>query len=350
MRPILSFLLFLSALWLISCNSSSLPRADVAESERFKTAGDQVFADVYRGPGNELHSLMVIDEGKVVYEKWNIGYSPEQLQVMWSVSKTFTALAVGFAEQDGLLKTADRVTDYFESSELPSEPDSRLADLTLHDLLIMSSGLADCSYQTMRGDVQDWAMSTLSADFQFKPGEYFQYNNMNAYILSVIVSKLTGEKMVEYLNRKLFIPIGIENYHWLESPQGYNNGGWGLYLTTESFAKVCKFFLDKGKWNGKVLLNEAWFDKASHPHIVQYKNLITAPAEIQKQIESRDQWRQGYGYQMWNCTDGAVRMHGAEGQLGIIFPDKNAVVVTTANCSDDKNILDSIWKNIYPLI
>lgn len=346
MRPIAYISLFVMALGLAACQNTSLPRAEASESERFKVAGDQVFEDVYEGPGNVLHSLMILDEGKVVYEKWNIGYSPDQLQVMWSISKTFTALAVGFAQQEGLLHTEDKVMDYFDRSELPSEPDSLLDGLTLHDLLIMSSGLSDCSYRTMKGEVQDWAMTALCEKFCFKPGEMFQYNNMNAYILSVIISRLTGMKMAEYLNRKLFVPLGIEDYHWLESPQGYNAGGWGLYLTTEDLAKVGQFFLDRGRWQGKELLGEDWFVQASYPHIVQYKRLITDPVET----DPRDQWRQGYGYQMWNCTDGAVRMHGAQGQLCIIFPDKNAVVVTTANCSKDVNILDSIWKNIYPLL
>ena len=173
---------------------------------------------------------------------------------------------------------------------------------------------------------------------------------MNTYILSAIVTKVTGKKMADYLNEKLFKPLGIEDYYWCESPQGINTGGWGLYITTESFAKMGQFILQKGEWNGKQLLCAEWFDKATYPHIMQYQNKVTDPVRLEELKRSRNQWEQGYAYQMWNCTDGAVRMHGANGQLGIIFPDKNAVVITTAYSTDTKKMLDSIWENIYPLL
>lgn len=344
--------LFSLTILLTSCSNEdkSLPRADQAETERFQTAGDKVFTDVLTGPDNVINSLMVLDEGKVVYEKYDIGYSPDQLQVMWSVSKTFTAAAVGFAEQDGLLKTSDRVMDYFDATDLPDEPHPYLSELTLHDLLIMSSGLPDLAYGAIQGQIADWTKAILASDFHFKPGDRFEYNSINGYILSVIVSKVTGLKMDDYLNEKLFQPLGIDEYHWLESPQGCNAGGWGLYLSTESLAKMGQFILQKGMWNGKQILSEDWWGKATYPHILQYKNVITDPVEIENLIKSRDYWSQGYAYQMWNCPDGAVRLHGANGQLCIVFPDKNAVVTVTSHVSNEKRLLDAIWQNIYPLL
>lgn len=341
-----------SAILLSACSQSNspLPRADKAECEKFLAAGNKVFTDVLTGPDNVVNSLMVIDEGKVVYEHWDVGCLPEQLQVMWSVSKTFTAIAVGFAEQDGLLKTSDRVIDFFDGDDLPEEPHPWLSELTLHDLLIMSSGWPDHAYGAIQGHLEDWTKTTLASGFSFKPGDRFEYNSINGYILSVIVSKVTGKKMVEYLDEKLFTPLGIDRYHWLESPQGYNTGGWGLYLATEDLAKVGMFILQQGEWNGKQLLSKEWWAKATYPHIPQYKNVITDPQEIDRLIKSRDQWSQGYAYQMWNCPDGAVRMHGANGQLGIIFPDKNAVVVVTSHVNNEKRLLDAIWENIYPLL
>lgn len=345
-----SLISLLAILVATSCSESSLPRADKATMDKFQAAGDKIFADVWGDPGNVLHSLMILDEGEVVYENWSVGYSPEQLHVMWSVSKTFTATAIGFAEQDGLLKTSNKVIDYFSAEELPAEPHEWLKTITLHDLLIMSSGWTDYIYDAMKGKVDDWAKTTLASDYAFEPGEQYHYNSMNTYILSVIVSKVTGKKMVDYLNEKLFCHLGIDDYYWCESPQGYNTGGWGLYITTESFAKMGQFFLQEGEWNGKQLLCKEWFKKATYPHIMQYKNKVSDPAKLEELKSSRNQWEQGYAYQMWNCTDGAVRMHGANGQLGIIFTDKNAVVIATAYSTDTKKMLDSIWENIYPLL
>lgn len=351
MKSILISLLSLAlAIQSFAQEESSLPRADKSESGRFKSAGDKVFTDVLTGPDNVVNSLMILDDGKIVYEAYDIGYSSDQLQVMWSVSKTFTATAVGFAEQDGLLKTSDRVVDHFDSTDLPDNPHPYLSELTLHDLLIMSSGLPDHAYSAIQGHLEDWTRTTLGSEFGFKPGDRFEYNSINGYILSVIISKVTGKKMVEYLDEKLFTPLGIEDFHWLESPQGCNAGGWGLYLSTESLSKMGQFILQKGMWNGKQLLSREWWEKATYPHIPQYKNVITDPVEIENLIKSRDYWSQGYAYQMWNCPDGAVRLHGANGQLCIIFPDKNAVVTVTSHVSNEKRLLDAIWQNIYPLL
>ena len=342
---------FLS-LVLLSCSApkGDLPRGNREECEKFQKAGDQIFKDVLTGPDNVVNSLVIIDEDKVVYEHHDFGYSSDRLQVMWSVSKTFTATAVGFAEQDGLLKTSDKVIDYFDSTELPAEPHPYLAELTLHDLLIMSAGWPDLASLAIQDKLEDWTKAILATDFNFMPGDKFEYNSINGYILSVIVSKVTGKKMVEYLDEKLFTPLGIEEFHWLESPQGHNTGGWGLYLSTEDLAKFGLFILHQGEWNGKQILSKEWWQKATYPHIPQYKNVITDPVEIDNLIKSRDYWSQGYAYQMWNCPDGAIRMHGANGQLGIIFPDKNAVVIVTSHLWDEKKLLDAIWKNIYPIL
>ena len=334
----------------VSCKDSSLPRADKATCEKFTAAGDKLYTDVFAGPGNVLHSLMIVDEGEVVYESWNIGFTPELPHVMWSVSKTFTATAIGFAEQEGLLSTSDKVISFFDESELPAQMHPWLAEMTVHDLLTMSSGWPDIVGDAIQGKVDDWAKATLALDFQFEPGTQFQYNSMDSYILSVIASRATGRKVNDYLEEKLFKPLKIKEHIWSESPQGYNAGGWGLYLNTESLVKVGQFFLQKGTWDGAELLDAGWFDKATYPHIMQYQNVVTDPVELENLRNCRDHWCQGYAYQMWNCNDGAVRMHGAGCQLCIIFPEQNAVVVTTAEISDEKRILDAIWENIFPLL
>ena len=266
---------FLS-LVLLSCSApkGDLPRGNREDCEKFQKAGDQIFKDVLTGPDNVVNSLVIIDEDKVVYEHHDFGYSSDRLQVMWSVSKTFTATAVGFAEQDGLLKTSDKVIDYFDSTELPAEPHPYLAELTLHDLLIMSAGWPDLASLAIQDKLEDWTKTILATDFNFMPGDKFEYNSINGYILSVIVSKVTGKKMVEYLDEKLFTPLGIEEFHWLESPQGHNTGGWGLYLSTEDLAKFGLFILHQGEWNGKQIAGEvAWYlsDNAPAAFAVEYQ-------------------------------------------------------------------------------
>ncbi len=319
-----------------SCNViQNLPRADKDAMESFKPYGDRVFSDVWGRACNELHSLMVVKDGKVLYERWSTGHEADELHIMWSASKTFTATAAGFAVQEGLLRLDDRVVSFFTEEELPAMPSGRLESMTVRNLLTMSSGFdTDFIGRANSGEDFDWAKETLALNSKFEPGAEFSYNSMDTYLLSVIVSRVTGMKVADYLDDRLFRHIGITEYEWEESPQGYTAGGWGLFLSTESFAKMCLFFLQKGVWNGKRLLNEAWFDQAGTNQIVK-----DVPAD-------RDDFNSGYGFQMWVCHNDAPRFDGAWSQFGIILYDKNAVVVTTAHCSDGKLLLDSVWDNI----
>ena len=347
-----AFVTAVSLVVLCACGGNSLPRGTADDFTRYKEAGDKVFEDTWSEACNELHSLMVVKDGEVVYENYAPALSADELHIMWSVSKTFTATAVGFAVQDGLISLDDKVVDYFPE-ELPAERHEWLNEMTLHDLLIMSSGLRyDHIGRAAGGQQFDWVRETLSAPFDFRPGTMYHYNSMNTYLLSVIVSRVTGMKIADYLDRKLFTPLGIKNYHWTESPQGYNSGGWGLHISTESLAKMGQFMLQRGCWNGKQLLFEEWFDEAMSPQIMQYEGRIADPAELQRFKESmaRDQWHQGYGYQMWCCIDGAYRLDGAWSQFCIIFPEHNAVVAATSHAGNGATIFNSIWTNILPLL
>lgn len=354
--------LLLTLSLLISCNNSqlevqqssdseidnSLPRAEAEELPCDVTQFDQVFRDVWGLACNELHGLMVVKDGKVIYEKYDTGHHAEELHVMWSVSKTFTATAVGFACQEGLMSVDDKVLDYFEA-EAPVNPSILLKEMTVKDLLIMSSGFQDDYIGRSFSDMTfDWAAETLMSPLMYKPGSMYSYNSMNTYLLSVIVSRVTGKTVAEYLNRKLFTPLGIDEFIWESSPQGYSAGGWGLYITLESMAKMGQFFLNRGTWNGQRLLNESWFDEAMKPQIMQWQGHMNQweAAEVYKY----DEWNQGYGYQMWVCTHGAVRLDGAWGQYVIIVPEKNLVVACQAHNGDGARFIQSVWRNIYDLL
>lgn len=326
-----------------SCSDySTLPRDLMKDTARF----DSVFMDVSSVACHELHALMVVKDGKVVYERWDHGYDPEHLHVMWSASKTFTAAAVGFAVQDGLLQLTDKVVDYFTDEELPEVQSDWLKKMTVNDLMIMSSGFKDDFIAKADSGVDfDWAKATLASEVIFEPGTRFAYNSMNTYLLSVIVSRVTDKRMDDYLQKKLFEPMGIENYMWKQSPQGYSIGGWGLYLRTEDFAKMGQFFLQKGRWGKKQLLSEEWMAAASSPQIMQYAGQGLTPDDV-AEMEPKP-WNQGYGYQMWMCPKGGYRLDGAWSQLCVIYPDKNLVIAAQAHTDNVGGILQSIEDRIY---
>lgn len=298
---------------------------------------DKVFHDVRLTGTNELHSLIVMQHGKVIYEKYATGQEPDYLHILWSASKTFTSTAIGFAQQEGLLNLDDKVVSFFPE-KLPADPALELESLTVRNLLMMSSGLdKDTIGAIEAGDMASPTDSILAFGFRFAPGEKFKYNSCNTYLLSAIITKLTGQTVEEYLTSRLFEPLGIYDHIWEVSTEGCSMGGWGLHITTRSFAKMGQFYLQRGVWNGQRLLEEKWFDEATAARIDSSEGRVNPD------------WVAGYGYQLWRCSvPGSFRLDGAWGQLSIVIPDKDAVVTLNAHTRDVQSVMTSIWKNIYP--
>jgi CubicO group peptidase (beta-lactamase class C family) len=171
------------------------------------------------------------------------------------------------------------------------------------------------------------------------PGTHFQYNTLGAYTLSAIVTKVTGQTTLEYLKPRLFEPLGIENPRWDSSPEGNSLGGYGLYLCTEDIAKFGQLYLQKGKWNGKQIVPEKWVEEATRKQV---------PNDKAPHSKLGIDWRQGYGYQFWRCTHDSFRGDGAAGQLIVVIPAKDMVVVTTADTGNFQGEMNAIWDHLYP--
>lgn len=335
-----------------ACNpkDTKLPRAKESEITANVKQFDQVFYEVFHNLTEELHSLMVIKDGKVIYEQYSTGHNAEEQHVLWSATKTFTALAAGFARQDGLLDVTDPVTKFCREGEIPAGRADSLSRIKIHNLLTMSSGLGDFDYvfDPMEDGTVNPVLSCLSSPIQVDPGTRFAYNNNDSHLAAICVSRAVGMKLRDYLDEKLFKPLGIRNYSWFEDPCGNNIGSFGLYMTTESIGKVALFILQRGKWNGKQLLEESWFDLQTTEQIFQGINNPDVKPEDIPVLHKENDWSAGYGYQMWMCKDGrGFRLDGANGQFGIVMPSKNAVAVLTAKCWNTVFELDSFWKNVY---
>jgi hypothetical protein len=164
-------------------------------------------------------------------------------------------------------------------------------------------------------------------------------------MLSAIVQKVTGQKVIDYLNQKFFKPLGISDVDWETDPNGVNVGGWGLRLHTEDMAKMGQFYLQKGKWNGKQLLPESWINEATTAHSNQWPSWIGDTTG-----RASNDWMQGYCYQFWRCTHNCFRADGAFGQYIVVMPEKDAVVVITSESADLQGELSLIWKYIFPAL
>ena len=330
----------------INALTKQLPRQEA--TKKLAKAADKYLHAVAESK-QDLHSIMVVKDGKVVFEKWLGSGKENEPHVLNSVSKTFTSAAVGLAISEGKLNLTDKVIKFFPD-KLPVQVGEHLSALTIRHLLTMNTG-HEKDPSKLRNTEKDWEKAFLHTEFPRQPGTIFCYNSLATYMLSAIVQKVTGQKLVDYLYPRLFRPLGINNVSWQESPTGVNAGGWGLFLKTEDLAKMGLLLLQGGQWQGKQVLPAEWVKEMSSaqvPCVPAGRNSDALP-QLMKNAKKSD-WLQGYGYQMWRCRHNAFRADGAAGQYIIVIPEKNAVVATTANIGNMQAEIDLIWKYLLPAL
>jgi CubicO group peptidase (beta-lactamase class C family) len=144
--------------------------------------------------------------------------------------------------------------------------------------------------------------------------------------------------VLDYLKPRLFEPLGIENPEWGATAEGYNFGGYGLFIRTEDIAKFGQLYLQKGKWNDRQLIPEKWVEAATSKQVDNDK----APS-----ARTTD-WQQGYGFQFWRCQHNAYRGDGRDGQICLVIPEQDAVIAITAQTGQMQTELDLVWEKLLP--
>lgn len=286
----------------------------------------------------ELHSFMFIRHGKVIAEGWWNPYGSDYKHIMFSASKTFTATAVGLAVSENRLKITDKVISFFPYS-LPDSISDYMRALTVQNLLTMSVG-QDPEPWVMGSD-GDWIRAFLKTAPVHKPGTVFKYNNAATFMLSAIVQQVTGQTVFDYLQTRIFKPLAIHGIDWDLSPQGINLGMIGLRLRTEDMAKFGELILLNGVWNGKQLISKEWIKEAT-----SFKIQTSIPGS--KDSVGQNDWGQGYCYQMWRGRNNTVRLDGLGGQFVVLIPDKDAIVVLTANAKNTQDELNLVHNYLIP--
>jgi CubicO group peptidase (beta-lactamase class C family) len=341
-------------LTLTACKNNVKETAEIIDLPRAETPDNvaQTMDTFFQEAANDsmdIHSVMIVKDGSVIYSRWQSEGVDSVPHVLHSVSKTFTATAVGLAIADGKMALTDKVVSFFPD-KLPAEVSDHLKAMTVRDLLTMSCG-HDEEPTGQRGQDADWVQVFLAHPVVHEPGTFYLYNSLGTYMLSAIVQKVTGEKVVDYLDARLFQPLHIDKPKWEESPQGINCGGWGLYLKTEDLAKMGQLLLQKGEWNGKQIIPAEWVAEMSKKQVESINpGTRIEQAEERGLTKETSDWMQGYGYQMWRCRPGCFRADGARGQYIIVVPDKNAVIAITSNVENLQGELNLVWKNILPVL
>jgi CubicO group peptidase (beta-lactamase class C family) len=320
-------------------NTDKLPRS-IPESEGVSSAGIIDFLNAVDTGRVELHSFMFIRHGKVIAEGWWSPYGSDYKHLLYSASKTFTATAIGLAISENRLKLSDKVISFFPYS-LPDSVSANMKKLTVQNMLMMSVG-ADQEPRRGMGD-DDQIKSFIATAPSKEPGSVFKYNNTATFMLSAIVQQVTGQTVFDYMQPRIFKPLGIRGIDWDLNPQGINLGMIGLRLRTEDLAKFGQLLMQNGVWNGKQLLPKEWIKEATSFKIESDEPMSKLPKEL-------SDWKQGYCYQMWRGRNNSVRLDGMGGQFVVLFPDKDAVVIMTANARSTQDELNLMHNYLIPAI
>lgn len=325
-------LMFLSAS--VRAEKMSLPRS-TPESQGVSSEQVRKFVEAVDQKVHTMHSFMLVRHGHVVAEGWWKPEAAEKPHVLWSLSKSFTSTAVGMAVSEGKFSIDDPVLKFFPE-DAPEKPSDKLKAMRVRDLLTMSTGHQDEAKVREITD-QTWVKTFLNHPVPHKPGSHFQYNTPATFMLSAIVQKTTGQTVVEYLQPRLFDPLGIENPQWDANPEGISLGGYGLHVRTEDIAKFGQLYLQKGQWNGKQLLSPEWIAMATSKQVSNGSDPVK-------------DWDQGYGFQFWRCRHNAFRGDGKDGQFCIVIPEKDAVIAITALTGDMQGELNFVWDFLLPAL
>lgn len=291
-------------------------------------------------PEGETHHFMMVRHGKVLAECHYAPYTKDGKHVLYSVSKAFTSTAIGFLVAEGKLRIEDSILTYFpEYGEFAAEG---MDKLTVHQILCMTTGQDKASgVHVVKKEAE--GAGRLERIFAFPSldaGQLFRYDGDASYMLSRLVTKISGQHLDEFLKPRLFDKLGIRMPVFERCPEGYCIGASGMRISIEEMAALGQFYLQKGSWKGEQILPKEWIEQASAFQIST------------EQVSTGPDWRQGYCYHFWRGRHNTYRFCGAYGQMCVIMPDLDALFLVQSAFENSKlfHILDTFYETILPNI
>ena len=281
-----------------------------------------------------MHSVLVWQRGRILQEEYFAPCSASSLHRMFSVTKSFAALAVCGLMAEGRISPEDRIAHFFPEY-LPPDPHPWLMEMTLSDMLSMRTCHAVTTYKADM--TKDWTESFFKTVPDHRPGQIFKYDTSSAHTLSALVKKLSGRGMLEYLRSLYLDRLGFsQGAHILEDPFGIPMGGSGLVASPRDLLAAARLLLSfyKGTWKedfGSILLSgpeargEAFWDR----YASLVRTCMSFHASTLHEGKTLDEC-QGYGWQFW-MVRGGIAMYGMGGQYVLFYPDLDLIVVTTAD-------------------
>ncbi|MEM7359396.1 MAG: serine hydrolase [Pseudomonadota bacterium] len=256
-----------------ACNSSDVPTAPKAAGDPISQLEARIADDTFK----QINGIVVLKEGEVVLERYFNGTSPDDLHNPRSVGKTFASAMVGIALRDGYLKSVDQTLDEFYRLEDYENFDPRKGKVSIQQLLTMTSGFEGFDFEPDSiGNEENmypqdnWVAWTLDLPMASdrNPGEKWYYFTAGVVVLGDILHRVLPGGLEAYAKQELFDPLGITNLQWQYTPQQVANTAGGLQLSARDFAKFGQLYKNKGVWQDKQIIPEAFVVDSFKQHAV----------------------------------------------------------------------------------
>lgn len=284
------------------------------------------------------HDVIISRGNDIIFEKYWEPFGPDFLHRMYSVSKSFVSIAIGFLEQEGKVNLDDPIIRYFPE-EFQNQPNEYMRNTTIRHMLMMSTAKT----------AQDWFSARTDDRVRFyfendnpesRPsGTIFEYDSTGSFVMGALVERITGMKFMEYLREKLFRKIGVsEEAYCLSCPGGHSWGDSAVLCKATDLWKMARFTLNRGSWNGEQILNAEYVRKATTKQIDNNPWGIT------------DFNAQGYGYQFWMGYGDAYWFNGMGGQYAVCVPEKDIIFVYNADNQGKESAGELVLNAFFDLI
>ncbi|MEK7475706.1 MAG: serine hydrolase [Candidatus Coatesbacteria bacterium] len=283
---------------------------------------------------DSLHGFVLVRHGRVVAEGAWAPYDADTPHQLWSLTKSFTSMAVGLAISEGRFGLDEPILPHF-AADAPADPPANLKAMTVRHLLTMTTGHDPEPPNDQWA--KTWKTTFLAQPVPFAPGKHFVYNTPASGMLAALVERTTGMPIADYLKPRLFEPLGIREVIWWKVGDGTTAGGFGLHLRTPEIARFGQLLLQGGEWQGKQLVPRSWIEAATS-------------RQVPNGDDPNNDWNQGYGYQFWMARHGAFRGDGAFGQFCIVMRDQDAVLAVTSGTPDMGKVMQLAWDKLLPAL
>ena len=305
-----------------------LERAVYPEEAGVDTYVLQDFFNELKSTGYRFKNIMVVRHGKVVAECTKYPFVQQMPHTMFSFSKAVTAVAIGFAISEGLLRLDTTLAELF-SDTYDEKALKKIEGITVRHLLTMTAGKSVSFFANK--EKSDWLDSFIKARKYAPPGEKFKYISENTYVLGRMLAKVSGLTISEYLRPRLFEPLGMDIKYWEKDKLGFDAGGWGLFFSVEDMAKLSVCMLQGGRWHGVQVIPEGWVEAMTTPY--------------ERNLYGLDAQNLGFGFNTWcGRYDGYYRLEGLYSQFSFVYPVEDACVAITCSDITHKVIFDLIDK------